>query len=671
MIQRLLKIEGTYVHEHHHEDECHACGVEGLETHSLWRSKRVAIMALSGTLLAVGLLFEFGLSWVLPAELLFLATAAISGYELAKEGVSSLIFRRRLNIDFLIMLAAVGSFFIGHGEEGATVIFLFSVAEFLEGYAAVRARRSIEALMELAPEVATVRRDGEEMKVPVGEVSPGEVVVVRPGEKIPLDGEVVGGVSSVNQAPITGESLPVTKQVGDEVYAGTINNEGFLEIEVTKRSDESMLSKIVRLVEEAQRMKSPTEKFIDRFSQYYTPSVIFLAIGVATVPALVFGLPFNEWLYKALVLLVVSCPCALAISTPVAMVSGMTGAARNGVLIKGSVYVEEISKVKVFAFDKTGTLTEGRLEVTDVVGLGHSKDEVLLKAASIEALSEHPIAKAIVEASGDAKLMGVEDFRAIAGKGVTCTIEGERYYVGSRRLFKELSVEVPEERAWNLENEGKTVVFVGTGREVIGLIAVMDKIRDTTAATIAELGRKGIKTVMITGDNERTAKAIAEKIGIDEYHAELLPEHKVDIVEELSKKYGRVAMVGDGVNDAPALARASVGIAMGAIGSDVSLETADIALMQDDLSKLPYLMELSKKTLKIVKENIVASITIKGGLGALVFPGLVTLWLAVAVGDMGLALAVILNAMRLSSIKSRSLVPPQASEPQLSEGVTR
>jgi len=642
------------MHESHDEEECHTCGLE--DFHSLWRSKRVAIMALSGTLLTIGLVFEFVLKWRLPAEVLFLAAAAISGYELAREGVSSLIFRKRLSIDFLIMLAAVGSFFIGHGEEGATVIFLFSVAEFLEGYTAVRARRSIEALMELAPEVATVRRDGEETKVPVQEVNLGEIVVVRPGEKIPLDGEVVGGVSSVNQAPITGESMPVAKQVGDEVYAGTINNEGFLEVAVTRRSDETMLSKIVRLVEEAQRMKSPTEKFIDKFSRYYTPSVILLAMGVATVPTLVFGLPFNQWLYKALVLLVVSCPCALAISTPVAMVSGMTSAAKNGVLIKGSVYVEAISKIRVFAFDKTGTLTEGKLEVTDVVGLGRSRDEVLLKAASLEALSEHPLAKAIVAAAKGMKLMAVEDFRAIAGKGVTCKIEGESYYVGSRRLFEELSLGAPEEQAWNLEDEGKTVVFVGTGEKVIGMIAVMDKIRDTTIATITELERRGTKTVMITGDNERTAKAIAEKIGITEYHAELLPENKVNIVEELSEKYGRVAMVGDGVNDAPALARASVGIAMGAIGSDVSLETADIALMQDDLSKLPYLIELSKKTLKIVKENVFASIIIKGSLGALVFPGLVTLWLAVAVGDMGLALAVILNAMRLSSIKSQT--PP-------------
>ena len=635
------------------------CSVETSGEESIKKDKRIILISFSAVMLSVGLVFEFILKWDLPAEILFLITAAASGYRIAREGFFSLIFRKKLSIDLLIIIAAVGSFLIGHGEEGAAVIFLFYIAESLEVYAAERARRSIASLMELAPEVAVVKRDGEETKVPVDEVGINEVIVVRPGEKIPLDGRVIRGVSTVNQAPITGESIPVTKQTGDDVYAGTINNEGFLEIEVTRRSDETILSKIVRLVEEAQKMKSPTEKFIDKFSRYYTPSVMFLALSVATVPTFLFGLPLNEWLYKALVLLVVSCPCALAISTPVAMVSGITSAARNGVLIKGSIYVEEVSKVKVFAFDKTGTLTEGRLKVTDVVSLRHPRGEVLSIAASLEALSEHPIAKAIVEEAKEegVTLRAVEDFRAITGKGVMGRIGDQVYFVGSRRLFKELSADFREEEAWKLENEGKTVVFVGDEKEVIGLIAVMDKIRDSTVETMNELRRMGVKTVMITGDNERTAKAIAERIGITEYKAELLPEDKLNIIEELSERYERVAMVGDGVNDAPALARASVGIAMGAIGSDVSLETADIALMQDDLSKLPYLIELSKRTLEIVKENVLASILIKGGFAVLAFPGLVTLWLAVAIGDMGLSLAVILNAMRLSFIRARTTEP--------------
>ncbi len=635
-------------HSHTHEMEHH-------EEHE-W-GEEIRIISISTILLTLGLILEFVLHLRTPAEILFILTIILSGYEIAKEGVSSLLFRRRLNIDFLIIIAAIGSFLIGHGEEGATVIFLFYIAEFLEEYAAERARRSIRLLMELAPETAVVRRDGREMKVPVEEIDVGEIVLVRPGEKIPVDGVVVKGVSSVNQAPITGESLPVMKQVGDEVYAGTLNNEGFLELRVTKRASETLLSKIIRLVEEAQMRKAPMERFIDRFSRYYTPSVIILAVVIAVVPSLLLGFPFDEWFYKALVLLVVSCPCALAISTPVAMVSAITSAARNGVLIKGGAYVEEISKVKVFAFDKTGTLTEGRLEVTDIISLDHPRDEVLIKAASLEIYSEHPIAKAIVEKAEREKvnLIEVKEFKAIPGKGVTGHIENERWFIGNRRLFKELSIEIPEELAQKLESEGKTVVFIGNRKRIVGLIAVMDKIRDATLATIKALKERQLKTIMITGDNERTAKVIAQKLGIDEFYSELLPEDKVRIIRELSKEYGHVAMVGDGVNDAPALATATVGIAMGVIGSGVSLETADISLMQDDLSKLPYLIKLSDKTLEVVKENIIASILIKGSFAILTFPGLITLWLAVAIGDMGLSLAVILNAMRLSRIKADNL----------------
>ncbi|MCD6530774.1 cadmium-translocating P-type ATPase [Candidatus Bathyarchaeota archaeon] len=637
-------------------EECLACKVDELLP-PIWKDKRILVIVVSASLLSAGLVFKLAFKLNLPAEALFVVTAITAGFDIAKEGLSSLIFRRRLNINFLITTASVGSFFIGHGEEGAAVIFLFYIAEFLESHASERARRSVLSLMKLAPEVATVKRADREFKVPVQKVGVDDIIVVRPGEKIPLDGVVVGGISSVNQAPITGESMPVTKQVGDTVYAGTINNEGFLEIKVSKRSEETLLSKIIRLVEEAQRVKSPTEKFIDKFSKYYTPSVIFLAVVVATIPTFMFNMSFDEWFYKALVLLVVSCPCALAISTPVAMVSGIASAARNGVLIKGSAYVEEISKIKVFAFDKTGTLTEGRLEVTDIVPLGHSRSEVLLKAASLEALSEHPIGKAILEVAKkeEIKLRAVEDFKAIAGKGVMGKIDGEIWYVGSRKLFKELLNDISEAYAGKLESEGKTVVFVGNGEKVIGLIAVMDKIREATITTMKELRRRNIKTIMLTGDNERTARAIANGIGISEYHAELLPQDKVSMVEELTEKYGGVAMVGDGINDAPALARATVGIAMGAIGSDVSLETADIALMQDDLSKLPYLIELSKRTLEVVKENVLASILIKGSFAVLTFPGFITLWLAVAVGDMGLSLAVILNALRISLTKSDTI----------------
>ncbi len=635
-------------------ESCPVCDASVFEEEVNEKDRRITLIVLSAVLLFTGLVLEFVLEKQSIALLLFLATAGISGYPIAKEGISSLL-QNRVSIGFLMTIAAVGAFLIGHGEEGASVVFLFYLAEFLEDYAAERARRSIHSLIRLAPETAVVKRNEGEERVHVHDVRVDEIILVRPGEKIPLDGVVKRGISSVNQAPITGESMPMVKQIDDKVYAGTINNEGFLEIEVSKPSNESMLSKIIEFVEEAQKKKSSTERFVDSFSKYYTPGIIVLALGMAVIPPVLFGMPFTEWLYRALVLLVISCPCALAISTPVAMVSAITSAARNGVLIKGSNCVEEMSKIGVFAFDKTGTLTEGKPEVTDVISLGHPREEVLMKTASLEALSEHPIATAIVEkAKGEGVMLkSIDNFRAVAGKGAICEIGEEGYCVGNRRLFKELAIEVPEDQIKRLENEGKTVVIVGNQKEAIGLIAVMDRVRDTTFEAIAGLKKKGIRTEMITGDNERTARAISEKIGVDEYHAELLPDQKVAMIREhLTTDFGNVAMVGDGVNDAPALAAANIGIAMGAIGSDVSLETADIALMQDDLSKLPYLIELSKKTLEVVKENIVASILIKGSLVLLVFPGIATLWLAVAIGDMGLSLAVIMNAMRLSMIRS-------------------
>jgi Cd2+/Zn2+-exporting ATPase len=643
------------LHEEHGET-CLTCNFEySKDPISIWKDKRILLTAVSIFLFTAGVVFEFALKLSIFAVILYATVTILLGHKIAREGLSTLFYDKRLNIDFLMIVAALGSFLIGHAEEGASVILLFYIAEFLEDHASDRARSSIMSLMKLTPDTATVKREGNEVKEHVHNIDVNEIIVVRPGEKIPLDGEVVRGLSSVNQASITGESMPIMRGVGDIIYAGTLNNEGFLEIKVTKRSDETMLRKIVQLVEEAQKIKSPSEKFIDKFAKYYTPSVLLLAACVAIIPNFLFGLSFNEWIYRALVLLVVSCPCALAISTPVAMISSLTNAARNGVLIKGSAYIENISKIKVFAFDKTGTLTEGQLEVTDVVGFGHSKEEVLIKAACSEALSEHPIAKAIVDTARKEGviLRDVSNFRAVTGKGVTCEINGEKHKIGSRQLFEDLTTEFSEEQVKKLQNEGKTVVLVGNEKEIIGVIAVMDKIREDTIESIKRLRRMGMRTEMITGDNKRTAEIIAHKIGIDEYHAELLPDEKVSMIgNHLSNDYGNVAMVGDGVNDAPALAKASVGIAMGAAGSDVALETADVALMRDDLSKLPYLLELSKKTMKVVKQNIIISIIIKTTFAILAFPGLMTLWLAVAIGDMGLSLAVILNSMRLSLTKS-------------------
>jgi Cd2+/Zn2+-exporting ATPase len=639
--------------EINHQESCSSCATDIFEEKPpIWKQRSTLIIALSSVLLALGLYIEFALGMQLQANIFYLMVTVISGYSIMKKGLLALL-KKRLDMNFLMTIAAVGAFSIGHGEEGASIVYLFFIAEFLEDYAGDRARKSIEALVKLAPETAVVKRDGGEVNVHVHEVNVNDIAVVRPGEKIPIDGIVISGESSVNQASITGESMPAYKKTGDQAYAGTLNEHGYLEIKVSKRSEETVISKIVKLVEDAGRKKSHTEKFVDKFARYYTPVVIFLAVSVAVVPGLVFGKPFDEWLYKALVLLVISCPCALVISTPVSMVSGITGAAKNGVLIKGGNYIEEMAKAKVFVFDKTGTLTEGRSVVTDLLEVNsYSANEILEIAASIESLSEHPLARAVVAKaeSESVSLKSASEFKAIPGKGVKGNIDGKMYYIGSPAMFSELSIPFPEVKVRELEDEGKTAILLGN-QECMGIIAIMDKVRDAAPETIRLLKKKGMRVEMLTGDNERIARAIANKLGIDEYHAGLLPEDKVRIIEELDQKYGKVVMVGDGVNDAPALARATVGIAMGAIGSDVALETADIALMHDDISKLPYLFELSKKTLGIVKGNIFTSIAVKGSFAVLAIPGIVTLWMAVAFGDMGLSLLVIVNAMRLAVLK--------------------
>ncbi len=641
-------ITGKAAIKYDHERSCSSCSTDIFEEKlPLWKQRNIHIIAFSSVLLVLGLSIEYITGSTVLSHILFLFAGIISGYNIAKKGISSLL-KKRLDMNFLMTIAAVGAFSIGYGEEGASVLYLFFIAEFLEGYAGERARKSIGALVKLAPETAIVRRGGKEVNVHVHDADINDIAIVRPGENVPLDGIVISGESSVNQAAITGESMPVHKKIGDLVYAGTINEHGYLEIRVSKHYEGTVLSKIVRLVEEAERKKSQTEKFVDKFARYYTPVVIFLAVGVATVPSLVFGQPFDEWLYKALVLLVISCPCALAISTPVSMVSGITGAAKNGVLIKGGNYIEEMAKAKVFVFDKTGTLTEGRPVVTDVLEVNnYSTNEILEIAASIESLSEHPLARAVVEKASGMSLKSAIEFQAIPGKGIRGKVNGNKYCMGSPAMFSGLSIPFPQAKVKELEEEGKTAILLGN-QECMGIIAIMDKIRDAAPETIIKLKKMGMRAVMLTGDNERIAKAIANKLGIDEYHAGLLPEDKVRIIEELDRKYGKVVMVGDGVNDAPALAKSSVGIAMGAMGSDVALETSDIALMHDDISKLPYLLGLSKKTFGIVRQNIFSSIAVKGSFAVLAFPGIVTLWMAVAFGDMGLSLLVIVNAMRLA-----------------------
>ena len=614
--------------------------------------KAIYIVGISAIILITALYLNFFTSQQILAEILFVTVVVISGYETVPNGFRAL-FKGKFSISLLITIAAVGAFLIGQGAEGASVIFLFFIAEFLEDYAGERAKKSIGTLVKLAPQTATVKRDGQKLKLHAHAVDVDEIVIVMPGDKIPLDGIIINGISSVNQAAITGESIPVTKKEGDMVYAGTINDEGYFELRVTKRSDETVLSKIIELVKDSQYNKSKTEAFIDKFSNYYTPSVLLLAVIVATVPPFILGLNFDTWFYRALVLLVVSCPCALAISTPVSMVSGITAGTNKGVLIKGGEYIEEMQKIKTIVFDKTGTLTEGKLEVTDIIPLNkYNKKSILEISGSLESKSKHPLAEAVVKYCGNTgvKLLDVNNFKSITGKGITGQIDEEMFYVGRKNLLTFIN-EFPDNLIENLEMNGKTVLIVANQNHIIGLIGLMDKIKPLSHSTIISLKDRNIKTIMLTGDNEGTAKSVSSKIGIDSYYSGLLPEDKVKIVNDLIVKDEHVAMVGDGVNDAPALARSNVGIAMGSAGSDVAIETADIALMHDDISKIGYIIDLSRKTMSVVKQNVSLSIVVKGSFAFFAVLGFVSLWMAVAFGDMGLTLVVIINALRIGNSK--------------------
>jgi len=562
---------------------------------------------------------------------------------------------RRLlpDINLLMVIAIAGAIGIGEWFEAATVAFLFALSLTLESWSVGRARRAISALLDLAPStVRALSATGDERKIAAAEAPVGTRFIVRPGERIALDGRVVSGSSAVNQAPITGESVPVSKEPGGEVFAGTINGDGALEVESTKAAEDTTLARITRMVEEAHSRRARDEQWVERFARVYTPAVIALAIAIFAVPPALFDAAWGDWFYRALVLLVIACPCALVISTPVSIVAALAASARQGVLIKGGTYVEQPAALKAMAFDKTGTLTMGEPAVVAVVPLdGHSEEELLERVTALEARSAHPLARAIVEdgARRGIRIAPADDVRVLQGKGVVGGFHGETYWLGSHRYLTERGQETGEvaDKAAALERAGQTVVVIGNERHVCGLIAVADTVRPEAARVVSDLQARGIEhLIMLTGDNRATAEAIAREIGIDEVHAELLPEDKVAAVEALVTKYGTVAMVGDGVNDAPAMARASFGIAMGAAGSDAAIETADIALMTDDLSRLPWLVGHSRRTLGIIRQNIGFSLGIKAVFVVLTFAGYATLWGAIA-ADVGASVLVVMNALRL------------------------
>jgi Cd2+/Zn2+-exporting ATPase len=612
---------------------------------------RQALVIASGAALGAGLLFEFV---DLPSLLVrgtFLISILTGGIYTARRAWAATRVMS-LDINVLMLVAVIGAMVIGEWSEGATVTFLFAFAQILEARSMDRARNAIRALMDLTPPEAVVRRGGQDMRVPVDDVRVAEILLVKPGEKIPLDGVVVAGASPVNQAPITGESLPVDKSAGDAVFGGTINGYGALDVRVTHLRQDTTLARIIALVELAQSQRAPSQAFVERFARYYTPAVIALAIGISVVPPFVLGEPFGIWFYRALVLLVISCPCALVISTPVSVVSAIATAARRGVLIKGGVHLERIGSVKCVAFDKTGTLTKGVPHVVEVIPLNETAiDEILEIAAGLEARSEHPVGRAILARAVESgiALPASAGFQSIPGRGAEAMVAGRPALIGNHRLIEErgLCNAAIHSTLDALAASGRTAVLVARQGRPLGIIALADRTRESARDAIELLRRQGVRrVVLLTGDNHASAEALAREVGVDETHAELLPHDKVAAIHRLKQIYGTVAMIGDGVNDAPALAAADVGIAMGAAGTDAALETADIALMADELLKIPFTVRLGRATLRNIQMNVAFSLGLKAIFLALAVTGSATLWMAV-MADMGASLLVIANGMRL------------------------
>ncbi len=566
--------------------------------------------------------------------------------------------RLRPDMNALMTIAVIGAILIGEWFEAATVSFLFAVSLTLESWSVGRARRAIGALMDLTPPVAHLKQpDGSEQTVTPASVAIGAVVIVKPGERVPVDGRVVGGESAVNQAPITGESQPVHKKTDDPVFAGAINGDGALEIECNKTAGDTTLAHIIRMVGEAQSKRAPSEQWVERFARVYTPVILGLAVLVFLLPPLLFDLSWTDWGYRALVLLVIGCPCALVISTPVSIIAALAASARNGVLVKGGVYMEAPAHLSAIAFDKTGTLTQGKPAIVAIDPLdGHTEEELLARASAMEARSDHPLARAITAC---AKARGVpiipaEDFQVIQGKGATARFNGELFWLGSHRYLEERrqETEAVHQLLEARSKAGYSVVLIGNDTHVCGILSIADAIRPETRAALQALKDSGIQhLVMLTGDNEGTAHAIAEEAGVNEVHADLLPEDKVAVVESLVSGYQHVAMIGDGVNDAPAMGRATLGIAMGAAGSDAAIETADIALMSDDLAKLPWLINHARRTLSVIRQNIIFALLVKAIFVIFTFGGLASLWAAIA-ADMGTSLLVTTNGLRLLRAKN-------------------
>ena len=655
-----------------------------------WKEKRIIALSLCGIFTLTAFVLE-KVGWKGMITLIFHSLAIIiGGYYPAKMALNALK-TLTLNIRTLMVTGAVGAVTLGLWEEAAMLVFIYLLGDILEIYTVSKSRGAIRMLMELAPKEALVRRDGKEIILPVEEVRITDQIIIRPGEKIPLDGKVIKGYSSVDQSPITGESIPVEKKEGDEVFAGTLNQRGVLEVVVTKLSGDTTLAKIIHLVEEAQARKSSYQRFGEKFGKYYTPAMFAMAFAVAVIPPVLWG-GFSYWFYRGLVILVVSCSCGIALSVPVAVVAAIGNAARYGVLVKGGVYLEIAEKLKAIAFDKTGTITIGKPSVTDIIPLNNQTEETILQlAASIESHSEHALGETIVSQARERglSLQTVDAFESLPGMGVKAKIGSCEYFIGSKRLFLQFltpgaanrnqltspissssspsiplhegdkgggdegTVKNPQKidkalaQISELEKQGKTVVLLGSEKGILGIIAVADKVRADAKNVIQRLKRAGIeRAIMLTGDNEETAAEITRETNIDEYYARLLPEDKVETVKKLKEKYHCIAMVGDGVNDAPAMAEADIGIAMGAAGTDIAIETSDFVLMSDDLSKIPYIIKLSQRAVKIIRQNIIVSLLVIAFLVPVALCGWIGLVPGLLINEIG-GLIVIVNGLRL------------------------
>ncbi|MFX0098495.1 MAG: heavy metal translocating P-type ATPase [Candidatus Hodarchaeota archaeon] len=649
--------------DEHSQGSCKACnamtcsinddeleeGQKDLFTRHFWK-----FMAVSGTFLALSILSDFVWESIIIAQVFAMLSIAFSGYDVFTTALKN-IKEKQFTASILMVVAAIGAFFILHGEEGAIAIFLYSIAEKLEDISADKARDAVSKLVKLTPDVALLKTSDGVVEVSTRNVNVGDTIVIKPGMKVPLDGIITAGTSYFDTHSITGESVPRKATKGDMVYASSINGDGLVELEVACESKNTLLARITESIKTAQKNKTNTEKFIQKFARYYTPIIFLVSLTIMTIPWLLFGLPLFDGIYRGLMLLVISCPCALTLSTPLSMVASLTKLSREGIMVKGGKYIEELEHVKMFGFDKTATLTEGKLKVFDNIPYekGFSKEENLMLISSLESNSDHPIAKAIIESAKDVEILKVDDFQEVKGKGIKGKIQGTQYHVGSIKYLEELGINVPLESIAEYTVVGKTPVLLAKEKTFLGLVTIRDNLRVSAPILLRGLKRRKIKSMIISGDTQGTVDSIGDCLYIDERYGQLLPEDKLEKIKEIQSRGINVSMVGDGINDAPALSQSNVGIAMGGAGTDIALESADVTILNDDLTKILVLLDIKKITNTIIRQNIWLSIIIKITFAVLTVLGFMNLAIAVGIGDMGVSLMVILNGFRVFQYKSK------------------